>query len=153
MGGIRIIKAFRAETHQKNKFDALNAQSLTLGNKIFRRRSLSSPLSEFIGSIVIAVVMWFGGNIVLDGALDPKAFITYIAMFSQVISPAKAVATTYYNMQKGVASLNRIEGVLDEPNPIQNPINPAPFQGFKNQLNLRMFLLPMANRMYLTTLT
>lgn len=137
LGGIRIIKAFRAEKHQKNKFDALNAQSLTLANKIFRRRSLSSPLSEFIGSIVIAVVMWFGGNIVLDGGLDPKAFITYIAMFSQVISPAKAVATTYYNMQKGVASLNRIEGVLDEPNPIQNPTKPVPFQGFNTSIEFK----------------
>jgi subfamily B ATP-binding cassette protein MsbA len=113
LGGMRVIKGFTAESQRINRFNESNQIFFELGNKIFRKRSLSTPLSEFLGSIVIAVVMWFGGRLVLSGEMEAGAFIAYIAMFSQIIPPAKSVSSTWYNIQKGRASLERIREIMD----------------------------------------
>jgi len=136
LGGIRVVKAFSAEAQLRESFHEKNDRFKTLGNSIFRKRSLSSPLSEFLGSVVIAVVIWFGGNLVLDFKLDPEVFITYIAMFSQIISPAKAVSATFYNMQKGIASINRIEEILDAENHLTEKPNAINLSGFSEQIEL-----------------
>ncbi len=137
LGGMRVVKAFQAEEPLRKKFHHQNDQFKVLGNSIFRKRSLSSPLSEFLGSIVIAVIMWFGGKLVLDVQLDPEVFITYIAMFSQVISPAKAVSSTFYNLQKGVASVERIEEILHAENTLKEHESPIALKSFEQKIELQ----------------
>ncbi len=115
--GARIVRGFNAEGFLFKKFDALNHAFLTQNRKMVNRRELSSPMSEFLGSIVVAIVMYIGGRMVLESAgeggnLNAETFITYILTFSQLISPAKAITTTFYNVQKGLASLERIEELL-----------------------------------------
>lgn len=134
LGGMRVIKAFKAEPWVKQKFTQLNHQLHQVGKFIFRRQGLSSPLSELMGSMVIATVMWFGGNLVLNADLEAAAFIAYIAMFSQVIAPAKAVSTTYYNMQKGLAGLERVQAILRQKNTIRDPDQPLPLRGFDKEI-------------------
>ncbi len=114
LGGLRIIHAFTAEAFQKKKFEVINKDHNRLMNKIGRRGDLSSPLSEFMGAAVMAVVMYFGGQLVLspDQQLAPSEFIAYIAIFSQIIAPAKSFTTAYYNIQKGLASKERIDKIL-----------------------------------------
>lgn len=137
LGGIRIVKAFHAEKQLQKKFDDQNHKFKKLGNSIFRKRSLSSPMSEFLGSIVIATVIWFGGNIVLQGQLDPKVFIMYIALFSQVISPAKAFSASYYNLQKGLVSLDRIEEILNAEITLKENENPINKKSFDSEIELK----------------
>lgn len=137
LGGMRVVKAFQAEEPLRKKFHYQNDQFKVLGNSIFRKRSLSSPLSEFLGSIVIAVIMWFGGKLVLDVKLDPEVFITYIAMFSQVISPAKAVSSTFYNLQKGIASIDRIEEILHAENTLKEDPSPFSIKSFEHSIELK----------------
>jgi subfamily B ATP-binding cassette protein MsbA len=137
LGGIKVVKAFHAEKSLKEKFHQQNDQFSMLGNSIFRKRSLSSPMSEFLGSIVIAIIMWFGGNLVLNEQLDPEIFITYIAMFSQIISPAKAVSATYYNLQKGLASIERIEEILHTENNLKETTSPIRLSSFEHQIEIK----------------
>lgn len=137
LGGMRVVKAFRAEPQVRSKFTRINNSMFRLGKGIFRRQSLSSPLSEFLGSIVIAAVMWTGGQIVLGEGLEASAFIAYIAMFSQVIAPAKAVSTTWYNMQKGLSGLSRIQEILEADNPIQDPEKPAALKPFTQSIKFQ----------------
>ncbi|MCX7744505.1 MAG: ABC transporter ATP-binding protein/permease [Flavobacteriales bacterium] len=146
LGGMRIVKAFQAEDLLRKKFHQQNDQFKVLGNSIFRKRSLSSPLSEFLGSIVIAVIMWFGGKLVLDVKLDPEVFITYIAMFSQVISPAKAVSSTFYNLQKGIASIDRIEEILNAENTLKEHPDPISLKSFEHSIELKQVVFSYTNQ-------
>lgn len=123
LGGIKIMKAFTAERYLRKKFDDKNENFVRLGKSIFRKRSASSPLSEFLGSIVIAVVIWFGGNLVLNESMPAEVFIAYIAMFSQIISPAKAFSNAFYNLQTGLVMLDRVEAVINEPNTLTEKPN------------------------------
>ncbi len=118
LGGIKIIKAFTAEKYLRKKFDEKNEDFVRLGKSVYRKRSASSPVSEFLGSIIIALVIWFGGNLVLDNGINAAVFIGYIAMFSQIISPAKAFSNSFYNLQTGIVMLDRVEAVINEPNTI-----------------------------------
>lgn len=117
LGGARIVRAFSAEKFLSAKFDKLNNEFLRENKKMINRRELSSPMSEFLGSIVVAVVMLVGGTLVLRsggaGNLNAETFFAYILSFSLLISPAKAITTTFYNVQKGLASLERIEDLLN----------------------------------------
>ncbi len=127
--GARIVRAFNAENFLFRKFDRLNHEFLKQNRKMVNRRELSSPMSEFLGSIVVAVVMYIGGRMVLQsagegGTLNAETFITYILTFSQLISPAKAITTTFYNVQKGLASLERIEELLNREEKVVNPVVP-----------------------------
>ena len=129
--GARIVRAFNAEGFLGRRFDGLNEEFRAQNKKMVNRRELSSPMSEFLGSIVVAIVMYIGGRLVLDatgqgGNLNAETFITYILTFSQLISPAKAITTTYYNVQKGLASLERIEDLLNREITVDN--NPGAVQ-------------------------
>ena len=123
LGGIKIMKAFKAEKYLRDKFDDRNENFLRLGKSVFRKRSASSPLSEFLASIVIAIVIWFGGNLVLNNTMPAEVFITYIAMFSQLISPAKSFSNSFYNLQTGTVMLDRVENVINESNTIPEKTN------------------------------
>ncbi len=122
IGGLRIIKAFGAEDKIKMRFDEETGQFMRLMNTAIWRRDLASPTSEFLGVTIMAIVMYYGGSLVLtdDAALKPQNFIGYIAIFSQVLQPAKSFSTSYYNILKGLASFDRIEEVLNSPNPIMD---------------------------------
>lgn len=116
IGGLRIIKAFNAINFMDKKFIEQNKAYAKITLSIYRRRDLSSPMSEFLSSCVIILVLWFGGGLVLQGESPPisgEMFITYMLVFSQIIPPAKTFATGYYNIQKGLASADRIFDILD----------------------------------------
>lgn len=114
LGGLRIIKAFNAEKFVRNKFEQENDIYTKLTISTYRRVDLASPMSEFMGAIALVVLIYFGGHLVLDPGqeLEAAEFIGYIAIFSQLIPPAKSLTSAYYNVQKGMASIERINKVL-----------------------------------------
>lgn len=123
--GARIVRAFNAENFLSQKFDSLNNEFRSQNKKMINRRELSSPISEFLGSIVVAVIMYLGGILILEsvgisGNLNADTFITYISSFILLISPAKAITTTFYNVKKGMASLERIEDLLNKEITVSN---------------------------------
>ncbi len=115
IAGLRIIKGFNAQKHAENVFDKHNESFAQLQKKIYRRADLSSPMSEFLGVTVVMVILVFGGTIVLNNnaALSPALFITYIALFSQIVNPAKNIGTALSNYRRGLSALDRIYEVLD----------------------------------------
>ena len=139
LSGLRIIKAFNAEKHVQSKFEHLNDKYTVTMNRMYRKTDLSSPLSEFLGACVMVVVMYFGGQLVLgnDASLSAAMFITYIAIFSQMIPPAKAFTNAFYNIQKGIASADRINKILDAPNDITDLPNAVHAGDFSNAIEYR----------------
>jgi ABC-type multidrug transport system fused ATPase/permease subunit len=115
LGGLRIIHAFTAEDKSTARFGKINHDQYSLMNRISRRKDLASPLSEFLGTLVMMIVMYFGGRIVMTPgtALGPSEFIAFIAIFSQLLPPAKSLTQAWYNIQKGMASSERIYKILD----------------------------------------
>lgn len=115
LSGLRIIKAFNAEKSTNEKFQGINEIYRNTMLRMFRKRDLASPLSEFLGALVMVILVWYGGNMVINPEVDFSGaeFIGYIAMFSQLLNPAKSLSTAYYNIQKGAASTERIEMVLN----------------------------------------
>jgi len=116
--GLRVIKAFNAERLLKGRFTRINNELFHIRYKMQIRRDLASPLSEFLGVIVLCAILWFGGRLVLGGnagGLQAEGFIMYIVLFTQIINPAKSLSTSFYNMQKGSAAIARIEEILNAP--------------------------------------
>ncbi|MES2776409.1 MAG: ABC transporter ATP-binding protein [Bacteroidota bacterium] len=116
LSGIRIIKAFTAEKFMGQKFDSNNKDLNNIRNHMNFRKDLASPLSEFLGVLVLCGILWFGGRLVIGhnaGGLDAGGFITYIVVFTQIINPAKGLSSAYYNMQRGSAAIDRIETILN----------------------------------------
>jgi subfamily B ATP-binding cassette protein MsbA len=115
ISGLRIIKGFNAIEITDNKFKDQNNQLTKIMIRLFRKRDLASPMSEFLSTLVLVVILWFGGQLVLseNASLEPTVFIFYVVIFSQLIVPAKAFTEAYYNIQKGVASAERIQEIID----------------------------------------
>ncbi|HPI86837.1 MAG TPA: ABC transporter ATP-binding protein [Bacteroidales bacterium] len=139
IGGLRIIKAFTAIGFSDIRFRELNRNYSRLMVKVFRTRDLSSPMSEFLSSVVIITVLWYGGRLVLSdsGTITAAVFITYILIFSQIIPPVKAFSTGYYNILKGVASAERIFEILDAEEVIVEKENPVRISKFKEKIEYR----------------
>ncbi|MBW8325615.1 MAG: ABC transporter ATP-binding protein/permease [Prolixibacteraceae bacterium] len=114
LGGLRIIKAFNAEKKMDARFNAELHDYRHIMNRLMRRRELAHPLSELLGTIVIIIVVWYGGSLILDknSELTGTEFIAYLAIFYQIINPAKAFTTALYSIQKGLASMDRIDKIL-----------------------------------------
>jgi subfamily B ATP-binding cassette protein MsbA len=114
LAGLRIIKAFNAEDKMNARFRNTNNMYTRLLVRIFRRQQMASPMSEFLGVTVLVFVLWYGGKMALEGntSMTPSMLIAYLAMFSQIITPAKSVTTAYYNVLKGLASIDRVEELL-----------------------------------------
>ncbi len=114
LGGLRIIKAFNGEERMRGKFYEANQRFAVIFKKVIRRRYLASPLSEFMGTIVLMVIMAYGGSLVLThaGKLSGENLIFFLIIFSQVINPAKNFSTAWFNIQKGMASVDRIDQLL-----------------------------------------
>lgn len=139
LGGIRIIKAFNAENRVHGRFARENSRFAKLNISINRRRDMASPLSEFLGTVVMAVVLWFGGRLVFEGVggLAPEALIGFMGLFYMILNPAKSFSSAYFNVLKGAASADRIMQVLEAENPIKSPENPLPTPKFTKGIEYR----------------
>ena len=120
--GLRIIKTFNAEGFINSKFKKSSEEYRKIMTSILRKKDLSSPMSELLSTIVMVVVMWFGGQLVLSdsSSLSPQEFIGYILIFSQIIPPVRSLTTSYYYIQKGSAAAERVYEILDQENGIYN---------------------------------
>ena len=114
LGGLRIIKAFNAEKKMNARFNSELHDYKSIMNRLMRRRELAHPLSELLGTMVIIIVVWYGGTLILsnNSELTGTEFIAYLAIFYQIINPAKAFTTALYSIQKGLASMDRIDKIL-----------------------------------------
>lgn len=136
--GMRVLKAFNAETHQHLKFMKLNNSLFHTRNRIAARRELASPMSETMGIIVVSIILWLGGKIVFSGTgFDGASFVTYIALFALIISPFKNLSSAYYNVQKGTSALDRIEQLLHVENVIREAPNAVAIQSFEHTIEFR----------------
>jgi ABC-type multidrug transport system fused ATPase/permease subunit len=136
--GMRVLKAFNAETHQKLRFMKLNNMLFRTRNYIAARRELASPLSETMGIIVASVILWFGGRIVFSGTgFSGPMFITYIGLFWMVIAPFKNLSSAFSNVQKGTAALDRIEQLLAVENTINERADAKQLQSFEDNITFR----------------
>lgn len=127
LSGLRIIKAFNAEKKMDARFCAQTENYYRMSNSIARRQALAHPMSEFLGTLSVAIVLWFGGSLILSGrsSIDAAAFIYYMVIFYSIINPAKDLSKATYSVQKGMASLARIDKILKAVNPIQDPSLPV----------------------------
>jgi ABC-type multidrug transport system fused ATPase/permease subunit len=138
--GIRVVKAFNAERHQQLRFRQINNTLLRIRNKISSRRDAGSPLSETLGIIVVAVILWYGGWLIFSGratTLTGPVFLFFITLFYQIINPIKALSTAFYNMQKGAAALDRIQELMNVENTITELPDAKPIKEFNNSIELR----------------
>ncbi|MBS1762079.1 MAG: ABC transporter ATP-binding protein [Bacteroidetes bacterium] len=141
LGGIRIIKAFNAEKKLSKKFEDENESFFVLKTKANRRRDLASPVSEALGVTTVLCILYYGGRLVLSGdsgfSLNAGDFLAYIAIFSQLIQPLKALSNASYNIQRGAASIERIEGLINENVSIKDPENPKELKDFSDSIELK----------------
>ena len=139
LSGLRIIKAFTAEKYFKEKFASLNDDYRRLMIRLYRKRDLSSPMSEFLGAVVLVIVMYFGGRLVLGATqkLEPSVFIAFIAIFSQLIPPAKSFSEAYANVQCGLSSAERINKILDGEISIFDKENAIPVKSFNDYIEYK----------------
>lgn len=137
LGGLRIIKAFNAEPKAKQRFEDGNQVFYNMSNSVARRQALAHPMSEFLGTTTIAIVLWFGGSLILGGhsSLNASSFIYYLVIFYNIINPAKELSKAMYAIQKGIASLARVDKILKAENPIKDPENPARITSLKGNVS------------------
>lgn len=138
LGGLRVIKAFNAENLLRKKFFISNHTLTQLRNKMIFRKDLASPLSEFLGILVLCCVLFFGGRLVLAGSgIQPDTFITYIVFFVQIINPAKSLSTSFYNAQRGSSAIKRIEDILKAPVKVDEIAQPKQLDKFQGSIEFR----------------
>ena len=135
--GLRIIKTFNAENFINSKFEKSSNDYKKIMTSILRKKDLSSPMSELLSTIVMVIVMWFGGQLVLseDSILSPQEFIGYILIFSQIIPPVKSLTNSYYYIQKGSAAAERVYEILDQENNIVNKNNGHKIHNLKKSID------------------
>lgn len=136
LGGLRIVKAFNAESKLNQRFQSLNETIRHTFNRIHTRYFLAHPVSEFLGTAVIAILLWYGGYLILsgNGGITAPEFIYYLVIFYSIINPFKELSRAGYSIQKGLASLQRIDAVLDAENKIIEPTNPQNINSFNNEI-------------------
>ena len=136
IGGIRIIRAFTAEKIIHNKFREENDKYTVIMNRVYRRTDLASPLTEVLVSIVLGILLYVGGYLVEGSghALDGPVFVAYVALFSQLVPPAKAFSTAYFNVEKGLASMERINKILHAEVTVTEVENPRPIHAFDKEI-------------------
>lgn len=139
LGGLRVIKAFNAERIIRNKFDRISAHFLHARNKVSYKREMASPLSEFMGVLVFAGILWFGGQMVLTNTIDMNGalFLTYMGLFYNVIDPAKSITGAFSNMQKGSSAMQRIDEILNAPEIIHDNPNGHLMDAFNHAIEFQ----------------
>ena len=140
LGGLRVIKAFIAEKKMSARFVKINNEFRDAVNTMVIRQSSAHPMSEFLGTCVIVIVLWFGGSLILNktyAPMDAATFIFYMVILYSIINPLKEFAKAFYNVPLGLASMDRIDMILKAENPIKDPVKPLPLKGFEQQIEFR----------------
>ena len=139
LGGLRIIKAFIAEDKMVDRFKQCSDELRDATNKVAIRQSLAHPMSEFLGTLLIVLVLWFGGMLILgDGtSMEASTFIFYMVILYSIINPLKDFAKAGYNIPKGLASMERVDKILKAENPIKEPVNPLPLHGMNDKIEFK----------------
>ena len=139
LGGLRIIKAFIAEDKMVDRFKQCSDELRDATNKVAIRQSLAHPMSEFLGTLLIVLVLWFGGLLILgDGtSMEASTFIFYMVILYSIINPLKDFAKAGYNIPKGLASMERVDKILKAENPIKEPVNPLPLHGMNDRIEFK----------------
>ena len=138
LGGLRIIKAFCAEKTMNDRFDRINSHYRDDIMRVNTRQAMAHPMSEFLGTVMIIIVLWFGGILVLNGhALTGPAFIYYMVILYSIIQPLKDFSKAGYNIPKGLASMERIDKILKAENHIKEPTQPKHIASFEHQIEFR----------------
>ena len=137
LGGIKIVKTYTATNYIKDKFHALNQNLADTLLWMARRQQLASPMSEFLGITAVAIILVFGGSLVMNGSLSGAGFIAFIAAFSQITRPVRAFIDQFANINQGVAAGERIFAVLDAKNEINDAADAKEFEGFKDKVEFR----------------
>ncbi len=139
LGGLRIIKAFIAETKMAQRFIKINNAFRDATNRMVIRQSSAHPMSEFLGTCVIVIVLWFGGALILsdNSPIDAATFIFYLVILYSIINPLKEFSRAFYNIPLGMASMERIDMILKADNPIKNPETPKPLTHFEQGVEFK----------------
>ena len=139
LGGLRIIKAFIADDKMVDRFKQCSDELRDATNKVAIRQSLAHPMSEFLGTLLIVLVLWFGGLLILgDGtSMEASTFIFYMVILYSIINPLKDFAKAGYNIPKGLASMERVDKILKAENPIKEPVNPLPLHGMNDRIEFK----------------
>ncbi|MCM1050704.1 MAG: ABC transporter ATP-binding protein/permease [Paenibacillus sp.] len=139
LGGLRIIKAFNAEQKVQDRFHDGNQEFFRITRNVQRRQSLAHPMSEFLGTVTIAIVLVFGGTLIIKGVsgMTAASFIYYMVMFYSIINPAKDLTKAMYSIQKGLASMERVDAILNAQNPIQDPAKPEKIEDLKGEIQYK----------------
>ncbi len=139
LGGLRIIKAFIAEDRMTDRFIQVSNELRKASSKVAMRQSLAHPLSEFLGTVMIMIVLWFGGSLILSDSapIDAPTFIFYMVILYSVLNPLKEFARAGYNIPKGLASMERVDKILKAVNNIKEPENPDILTSFNDKIEFR----------------
>lgn len=138
LGGLRIIKAFCAEDKMNKRFDGINSEYRDSIQRVNIRQQMAHPMSEFLGTVLIIIVLWVGGILVLDQQiLSGPTFIYYLVMLYSIINPLKEFSKASYNIPKGLASMERVDKILKAENTIKEPANPKHIASFEHQIEFR----------------
>ena len=139
LGGLRVIKAFLAEDRMRSRFEDVTTRMKEMNSRVAVRQSLAHPVSEFLGTVMIAVVLWFGGTLILGAhsVIDAPTFIFYMVILYSVIQPIKDFSKAAYGIPKGLASMERIDAVLDAPGAESEAPGAVRLSGFSDRISLR----------------
>ncbi len=139
LGGLRIIKAFLAEKKMSRRFAAVTGAMKDKNSKVATRQALAHPVSEFMGTVMISIVLWFGGTLILGdrAVIDAPTFIFYMVMLYNIIQPIKEFSKAAYGIPKGLASMSRIDAILEAPNPITEASCPKPHKEFSDCIEFK----------------
>ena len=138
LGGLRIIKAFCAEDKMNRRFERINNDYRESVQRVNIRQQMAHPMSEFLGTVMIVIVLWVGGILVLNqNILTGPTFIYYLVMLYSIINPLKEVSKAAYNIPKGLASMERVDKILKAENTIKEPAKPVHITSFDHQIEFR----------------
>jgi subfamily B ATP-binding cassette protein MsbA len=139
LSGLTIVKAFSAEERMAKRFQNQTRDYYKTMNRLMWRRFLAHPVSEFLGTSIIIIVLWYGGSLILknEGNLAPEDFITYLVFFYSIINPAKAFSTAFYSVEKGLAAMERVDQILDAENPISDKVDAVSKTSFDHTIEFK----------------
>jgi len=139
LGGLRIVKGFNAEEKMKKQFSDTNERYSKIFKRVTRKAYLASPISEFLSTIVMMILMYFGSTLALRGVgnMSQETLIAFLVVFSQIIQPAKNITTAWFNIQKGMASIDRIDHILEAEEKISEKENALPINRFKDSIEFK----------------
>lgn len=144
ISGIKVIFGFNAQEKFVGKFSDKNQQYYKIFNRMYRKKDLSSPLTEFLSIVIVCLILWFGGSLALGlidmgpvNKINPETFIAFMVVFSQLIAPAKSFSNAFYEIQKGMAGYERINSILLFENPIKEASSPIELKSFEKRIEYR----------------